>query len=96
MQYDPIKRSLGEVFNHNPFLRKLFYRLLNLLLLRTWHIHRELKAWAKKAPANAQILDAGMGFGQYSYYMSKLFPSSTITAVDVKEEQVADCNNHKE
>lgn len=93
MQYDPIKRSLGEVFNHNPFLRKLFYRLLNLLLLRTWHIHRELKIWAKKSPANPEILDAGMGFGQYSWYMAKLFPSSNITAIDVKEEQVADCNN---
>jgi len=41
MQYDPIKRSLGNVFNKSPFLRKTFYRLLDLLLLRAWHIHKE-------------------------------------------------------
>ena len=43
MQYDPIKHSLGKVFNSTPFLRKVFYRLLDLLLLRSWHIRRELK-----------------------------------------------------
>ena len=46
MQYDPIKRVLGETFNKTPFLRRLFYNLLDLLLLRTWHVHKELKAWA--------------------------------------------------
>ena len=43
MQYDPIKRSLGNIFNRTPALRILFYRLLDLLLLRSWHIRRELR-----------------------------------------------------
>jgi len=92
MKYDPIKRDLGVVFNRFTLLRKLFYNLLDLLLLRAWHIKSELKYWsaAKKGPA--AILDAGSGFGQYVYSMSKLKKSYTITAVDVKEEQVADCN----
>ena len=47
MHYDPIKRSLGNVFNRTPWLRRLFYFLLDLLLLRTWHVHRELRAWSK-------------------------------------------------
>jgi len=47
MQYDPIKSSLGKVFNNNPFLRKMFYRMLDLLLLRTWHVKREVKKWTK-------------------------------------------------
>jgi hypothetical protein len=47
MYYDPIKRSLGNVFNRSPWLRRLFYNLLDLLLLRTWHVHRELRQWAK-------------------------------------------------
>jgi hypothetical protein len=46
MQYDPVKRRLGVVFNSDPFLRKLFYHLLDLLLLRAWHIQRELRRWA--------------------------------------------------
>lgn len=91
MQYDPIKRTLGNFFNRSPFLRKLFYRLLDLLLLRSWHIHLELKQWMQTAPAKPEILDAGMGFGQYTYYMAKKMPQSHILAVDVKEEQIADC-----
>ncbi|MBK9399729.1 MAG: class I SAM-dependent methyltransferase [Bacteroidetes bacterium] len=92
MQYDPIKRSLGNVFNKSPFLRKLFYRLLDLLLLRAWHVHKELKGWMHNAPATPQILDAGAGYGQYSFWMNRRMPQADILAVDVKEEQVEDCN----
>ncbi|MBN1927145.1 MAG: class I SAM-dependent methyltransferase [Prolixibacteraceae bacterium] len=90
MQYDPIKRSLGSVFNKTVFLRKLFYRLLNLLLLRSWHIHKELRRWIK--PESPIILDAGSGFGQYTYTVARMFPDSLIKGVDVKEEQILDCN----
>jgi len=90
MQYDPIKRSLGKVFNQTPTLRKLFYRLLDLLLLRSWHVRKELKRLP--LATDCSILDAGSGFGQYTYRMSRLFPQSQILAVDVKEEQIADCN----
>lgn len=94
MQYDPIKKSLGVVFNKTPFLRKLFYYLLDLLLLRAWHIHKHLTRWIATLPdKNISILDAGSGFGQYSYWLSSQLPGCTIYGVDVKEEQIADCNN---
>jgi SAM-dependent methyltransferase len=95
MEYDPIKRSLGNVFNKSPFLRKLFYNLLDLLLLRTWHVHKEINSLTPTLSKGegVNILDAGSGFGQYSYWMANKFPSSTILSVDVKDEQVADCNN---
>ena len=93
MKYDPVKRQLGEVFDRTPFLRKLFYKLLDLLLLRAWHIHRELRKWARdKRDRPIAIYDAGAGFGQYSYWLSGLSLKWQITAIDVKEEQVADCN----
>lgn len=92
MQYDPIKRSLGNVFNQTPFLRILFYRLLDLLLLRAWHIHRALKQWKKEQKGAKTILDAGSGFGQYVYTMSVMSRKWKIKGVDVKGEQVADCN----
>lgn len=92
MRYDPIKKSLGKVFNASPFLRKIFYKLLDLLLLRTWHVKREFKKWAK-GMNEANILDAGMGFGQYSFFMSKMNKNFKVKGVDVKKEQIEDCNN---
>ncbi len=92
MQYDPIKHSLGKVFNSTPFLRRLFYRLLDLLLLRSWHIRRELKILTKAGFKPEQIADAGSGFGQYVYYLSKKYPEAQICGLDIKQEQVDDCN----
>ena len=93
MQYDPIKRVLGKAFNRTPFLRKVFYSLLDMLLLRAWHVSRELKKWGRShGNKELTILDAGSGFGQYTYRMSRLFPKAQIKGVDVKEEQIADCN----
>ena len=92
MQYDHVKRWLGTVFNRHPFLRKCFYLMLDLLLLRAWHIKRALRCLAKTLPARASVLDAGAGFGQYVYYMSRLERQWQIKAVDVKAEQVDDCN----
>jgi SAM-dependent methyltransferase len=92
MQYDPIKRTLGSVFNKSPFTRKVFYTLLDMLLLRSWHIHRELRRWKSQAPQKAHILDAGSGFGQYTYFMSKFSSSFCILGVDVKADQVGECN----
>ncbi len=92
MQYDPIKRSLGNVFNKTPFLRILFYKLLDILLLRAWHIKKEVRTLRKNLPASPAILDAGSGFGQYSYFLSRKFSDSTLLGVDVKEEQIDDCN----
>ncbi len=92
MKYDPIKKGLGDVFNRTPFLRKLFYRLLDLLLLRTWHIKRELRRTRRQVGEEGEVLDAGSGFGQYTFFMSRLSRKWRIMGVDVKEEQIQDCN----
>jgi 2-polyprenyl-3-methyl-5-hydroxy-6-metoxy-1,4-benzoquinol methylase len=93
MKYDPIKKSLGKVFNKTPILRIFFYKLLDLLFLRAWYLKKELKKWAKKHPDKAYILDAGAGFGQYDYYTSRLNKNYKILGVDLKTEQIDDCNN---
>ncbi len=92
MQYDPIKRSLGSVFNKHPFLRILFYKALDVLLLRAWHIKREVRKIRKDLSGETAFLDAGSGFGQYSFYLSRKFREAEILGVDVKEEQIEDCN----
>ena len=93
MQYDPIKRSLGNVFNKHVRLRKLFYRLLDLLLLRTWHIKKEVRQWARNQQGQVRVLDAGSGFGQYAYYLGRKHRNWEILGVDVKTEQIEDCRS---
>jgi SAM-dependent methyltransferase len=69
--------------------------LLDLLLLRAWHVKKEIRLWAKTEGKSQKryLLDAGSGFGQYSYFMSGLNPAWYVDAVDVKDEQIADCNS---
>ncbi|MCX6273282.1 MAG: class I SAM-dependent methyltransferase [Bacteroidetes bacterium] len=93
MQYDPIKRMLGSFFNKAPWMRILFYKILDLLLLRSWHIRRELRRWNKARTNDAvTVLDAGFGFGQYSYFLTGLGKNIRVKGLDLKEEQVEDCN----
>jgi SAM-dependent methyltransferase len=92
MQYEPIKRSLGKVFARSLFLRKTLYFLLDLLLLRTWHVKRALRKTHKQFPDEATVLDAGSGFGQYTWRMSRMNSRWRIKAVDINSEQIEDCN----
>lgn len=90
MKYDPVKKVFGDIVSRNVFLRKIFYKLLDLMFLRSWHVRKQIKELYNRNQ-NFYIFDAGMGFGQYSYFMAKYFPNSKIYAIDVKEEQVDDC-----
>lgn len=91
MDYDPIKRSAGRIFNCCRPARVLFYRLLNLLLLRSWHVRREIRRWAASAPADASVLDAGSGFGQYVWFLSRLGRNFRVKGIDIKVEELAIC-----
>ncbi len=85
MDYDPIKDKLGRLLGSFPGGYRLLFGLLNRVFLRSWYVRRELRRLAgSKQPAT--ILDAGTGFGQYTWFMRHLFPQADITAVDVKKE----------
>ncbi|MDQ3193776.1 MAG: class I SAM-dependent methyltransferase [Bacteroidota bacterium] len=90
MKYDPVKKIFGNLVSDNTFLRKIFYYLLDLMFLRSWHVRKKVRELYPKN-TKMDIFDAGMGFGQYTYFMAKRFPESKILAVDVKDEQVGDC-----
>ena len=92
MQYEPIKRSLGKFFAGSLFMRKTLYFLLDLLLLRTWHVKKALRKIVRQFPGDASVLDAGSGFGQYTWRMSKMNTRWNIKAIDINSEQIADCN----
>jgi SAM-dependent methyltransferase len=93
MHYDPIKNVFGNVIRKDPRLRILFYKLLGLMFLREWYVKRELRHQLSNRNKPFIVYDAGSGFGQYSYYIAKHFLLATIYGIDLKEEQVADCNS---
>lgn len=92
MYVHPLKDLLGRIFNRSAEMRKSFYILLDFFLLRSWHVHRELKKWKKTASPQAHILEAGSGFGQNIYYLSRLSKSWNILGMDINDDQVSDCN----
>jgi len=89
MQYDPIKKSLGSFIGNSRMLRRVFYLLLDLLLLRSWHVRRLLRRVSVSLPQDAEVLDAGTGFGQYSYRMAVMNRSWKITAIDIDDDHVS-------
>lgn len=94
MHYDPIKQFLSKLFNRHSLSRKLFYRLLDILLLRTWHVHKALHAFrATTSGKGINVLDAGSGLGQYVWYMARKNPHWHITAVDIKEADIQSCKD---
>jgi len=92
MQYEPIKQSLGRFFAGSLFMRKTLYFLLDLLLLRTWHVKKALRKISQQYPGEASVLDAGSGFGQYTWRMSRMNKLWKIKALDINSEQIDDCN----
>ncbi len=92
MQYNKIKWSLGGFFSRSIFLRKTFYFLLDLLLLRTWHVKKTIRKLNEHLPEDASVLDAGSGFGQYAWHMSFINDHWKIKAIDINKEQIDECN----
>ncbi|MGB9696154.1 MAG: class I SAM-dependent methyltransferase [Ignavibacteria bacterium] len=92
MKYDSVKNIFARFISGKPFLRKIFYFILDTMFLRTWHVKKEIKHLYNRNE-KIKIFDAGMGFGQYTYFLSKFFKNSNILAVDIKEDQVNECKN---
>lgn len=94
MYYDPIKNIFANTIRNYPSLRILFYKVLDLMFLRSWFVRRELRSIRNTfSEKKIEIYDAGSGFGQYTYFMSKNLMPCEIYSVDVKEDWIQDCRN---
>jgi SAM-dependent methyltransferase len=91
MHYDPVKNIFASLIKKYSFLRIAFYKLLDLFFLRSWYVRRELIELRKiLGEKTIEIYDAGTGFGQYSYFMSKELVPANIFSVDIKEVWIKD------
>ncbi len=91
MRYDPIKRTIDRYVGSSPSRRRLLYRLLDILLLRSWHVRRALSSAASDMPKSSHVLDAGCGFGQYSWNMARRHKGWHIDAVDIEPSHIESC-----
>jgi SAM-dependent methyltransferase len=72
-----------------PFIKKLFFLLLDFHLLRTWHIHKLIRqVMAGFKTQHIHILDAGCGFGQYSFFFLRKFKNVNVTGVDISDSHI--------
>ncbi|HOU96342.1 MAG TPA: class I SAM-dependent methyltransferase [Bacteroidales bacterium] len=92
MQFEPLKEQAGRYLRKSGILRKIFYSGLNLLFLRSWHLHKALRSLRKTLPKDASVLDAGSGLGQHSWYMAKKNKGWKIKGIDIIKQQADDCN----
>lgn len=92
MHYDPIKDIFANIISKFIFIRILFYKILNLIFLRAWYVRKELKKIRKLfGNQKIKILDAGTGYGQYTYFMAKHLNPCEIKAIDIKQDWIIDC-----
>lgn len=92
MDCQKIESTLAMIFASSSRRKRIFYWLLDFFMLKSWHIHRELRIWANANRHPSHILDAGSGYGQYSYYMSKLNNQYNVTAMDLRTQAICECN----
>ena len=95
MYYDPIKNVFANTIRKFPFIRIIFYKILDLMFLRSWYVRRELRDLRNQfSDSIVDIYDAGSGFGQYTYFMSTKLKPCNIFSVDVKKDWIDDCRNY--
>jgi SAM-dependent methyltransferase len=93
MEYDPIKDKLAAILLGSPLLRKFLFFLERQVFLRELVIRSELRKMKRNGFKPARILDAGTGYGQYAYYLSRLFPDAQIISIDIKADSMRQMQN---
>jgi 2-polyprenyl-3-methyl-5-hydroxy-6-metoxy-1,4-benzoquinol methylase len=92
MRYDPVKNIFASALKKFPSFRIIFYKALDAIFLRSWYVRRELRNIRKLLGVKEiNIYDAGTGYGQYSYFMTKKLQPNKILAADIKNDWIKDC-----
>ena len=88
MQYEPIKLQIDRFISGSILLKMFFFKLLDIYLLRTWHVHKVLKKILKDQKDSFVVMDAGAGFGQYSWFLLRKWKNIKVSAVDISEKHI--------
>ncbi len=85
MHYDPLKDRISELINIFPMLRRVFYIMMDLTLLRQSYVKRAMRKYMAESQVR-DMYDAGAGYCQYSWYVLKHWPCSRVHASDLKKD----------
>lgn len=90
--YDPVKDKFSSIIKNSSLLRRIFYFLLDMFFLRSWHIRRVIKKVGNQFDEQGEwhLLDAGCGFGQYDRFILSTFKNVKVHSIDVKEDYLND------
>ncbi len=72
-----------------PIFRRAMFTLRFITQLRSWYIMRELGALLKSSGVKS-MLDAGSGYGEYSYFVASRHPEVEVTSVEVDRRLAGD------
>lgn len=90
MDYAPLKNTLREFIRGKPRLRRLFYFVLGRLFLRERYVKRALAELMPALGRNLKVMDAGFGYGQYSYHIARFYGGVSVTGIEIEREMLDD------
>ncbi len=88
MEYDPVKFKLAKMLGSSNTLRRFFHLVLETIFLRAWYVRRELWRLLKHLGNAPKILDAGMGFGQYSDRMMRIYSDADLVGLEIDRKHL--------
>ena len=86
MDYESIKHDFGKVISGNALLTSWFFFICGRIFLRVRYVKAALKRLIPQLGVeNPAVLDAGSGYGFYSHFIARQFPSARVTSGDIQE-----------
>lgn len=73
----------------NPLFRRFMFLLRIITQLRSWYILRELNSLLGGSSA-VSMLDAGCGYGEYSYFVGASRPMISVTSLEMDSKLAAE------
>lgn len=67
-------------------MRRGFHYLLETVFLRAWYVRREIWRLTTALGKTPRVLDAGMGFGQYSDLMKRILNQPEIVGLEIDRQ----------
>ena len=85
-------KEISSFIGRKIYIRKLGFLFILWTTLREWYIRKGIRKICQPLNKKVTVLDAGSGLGQHAYFVARKWPLTEVTAIEVDEKQVKDCN----